>query len=981
MGAAASLDLGERLDLGSPHAGAAPLDFNASPGTHGGGTLDLEQLDLSSPGAAPLDLGAPLETGSPHRPFGLDDLELEAPVQPGAPDPSGSAFEGVSLPGGPAQMGPPSSDGVVSFSKPSDSAVAAGSQGLVRRRPEQNGPLELDVAPLPADQAAQARKTLARERRSGVSVAPPRGRSKKRRMLALATITGVLGLGAAGFYGFTKWSESKDQSAVVSGGVNEARKHLASDRPGHWQAAADAAKHAIKADKANVDALALSAQANFAAAIDTGLDWQARVTQGKRAAAELRKASAKGAEVQKAEGLQAVVEGQGAEAVERLLAAKKANPRDASVDLFLGWAQLEASDYAAASVSFAAALKASPGRVAALYGQGNAQKGAGKHEEARASYLEAIDKSRERYKIDHVGALVGAAELADVEKFTDRENRYLEILARGDLAKSDPRAIAWAWTLAANEALRAGRVQEASQRYAKALELDAESRDAVVGEGKTLLAMKRYADARERLARVLKIDENHLDATLALAEVALREEALTESKGLIAKVLERQPPVEDQTVLSNAHRILAGALALEQDSAAKAESEYREAIKLSGPRDIRAALDLANFFVSKGRGEEARAVLGPIRARARKDPGIGVSLGVAYLGAGDAVAAEQTLRGALELRPGDSEARFQLGQALLTQNRTDEGLAAIRTAYNANKGREDIGLALAVAYEENNRLSDAAALYETLLAGETPSLNVKARAGRYFARQGSGARAIALGEEILAEANRNPAGLFLLGEKHFAASEFDKALRAYLDAVLLDKQAQYYEGAGRAAENQKGFDDALRHYKAALKLEPNYLAVLKGQARIHLGRRAFREAIAALDRASALDGKDAWSRYARGAALIDLGQLKDGIAGLERAVGLDGELAIAYYRLGRAYFDSDKAKKAAKALERATAKAGGDEDWVTEAFRVLGYAQRMARNRRAAIKAFRAYLDRNPEKGPQRSDAKRELLFLEGGGR
>ncbi len=723
------------------------------------------------------------------------------------------------------------------------------------------------------------------------------------------------------------------------------------------------------------------ARARYAEAIDLGTNREVNSGLGKKAMSKLRKLAAKGTDFSIAQGLAAISERRFLDAIKKLVEAKQANPRDSSIDLYLGWAYLGAKSLALAETAFSSALKASEGHVSALYGLGLTQKAMGKTDEARASFNAAIEHSRERYKRDHAGALVGDAELADVEKFTDREQRFLEIVARAELSKFDPPAISRAWALAGNEALRAGRIPEARRRFAKALELDGKNLMAVVGEAEGMTAIGDLQGARERLTQVLGVEPDDVSALLALAEVALAEEQLTEVKQLLAKVLERKPPIDNKRHLARAHRILADSLALEPNGSILAEPEYRKAIELSDLRDISASLALARFLVDQKRGAEARAVLEPIRERAKSDPNIAVSLGVAYLGASDPVAAEQTFRAALEQRPGDVEARFQLGQALLAQKRNDEGLAAIKAAYDADGGREDIGLSLAVAYEERQRFQDAAALYKSLLSSEEPSLNVKARAGRYFARHGAGARAIALGEELLVAQPKHPAGLFLLGEKHFAAKAFDKAQRAYLDAASYDEQAQYLEGAGRAAERLQLFDDALRHYEMTLKLDPNYLSAIMGEARIYRARRNFVKAIEVLDRALVLDPKNGWARFARGDSLLELNQLEDAVVSLEAATQLGYKDPLVYYRLGRAYYDLDKAKEAAKMLAKAVDSATGDEGWLTDGYWLLGQAHRTAGNRKGAIKAYRAYFDRNPPKGPTRADAKRELLYLEGGGR
>ena len=727
----APLDLGEPLDLGGAAASSKP-------------SLDLDGLDLaggpaSPPQGAPIDLGAPLE----QRPFGLDELDLEAPKPERAESRiETSPFEDIGLAtttsAGPSPLDqeppslqPPSGDGVVSFTRPSDSAVAEGQQAMQRRRPRpSDGPLELDRSALPHE--LDAPKTVAPKRRVAVEEKKP----SRKRTVAMVAVLAVLGLGAGGYYGYDKWTSGKTAGDKVDRHLEAARAAMAKNNPGHWMAAAGAAKKALQADRKNIEALALSAQGHFAAAIDEGVDADARSTGGKKAVNELRKLAATGPEVDKAEALMAVIERRPDDALKRLVAAKNGAPRDPDLRLYFGWAYMAGRDWDKAASSFADMLKVAPGRVAAKFGLAEALLALDKRDEARKAYGEVIAEYRDKYKRDHVGALVGAAQLAEVEKFSEREERYKEILNRKEYVKADPRAISKVGALAGFEALRAGRIQEASQLFAAAIRLNPENVSAVVGEGEVLLAQGRLDDARERLSRVRKVDPSNYDAALALAAVAIKQESLTEAKELLKSIFERKPPISDSRALARAHRIRARVYALEPGMIGKVEGEFRKAMELSGENGIDGALELARFLVSQEREEDARAVLEPIKARAAKDPSIAVSLGVAYLGAGDPVTAEQAFRSALAQRANDVEAKYQLGAALLAQKRADEGLAAIKAAYNTDRTREDIGVALAVAYEERKRFEDAEALYESLLKSAEPTLNVKARAGRYFARYG-----------------------------------------------------------------------------------------------------------------------------------------------------------------------------------------------------------------------------------------------------
>jgi tetratricopeptide (TPR) repeat protein len=973
----APIDLGEPLDLGGAGASSRP-------------SLDLEDLDLggsgnhpSPPPSAP-DPGASFDLGSPleQRPFGLDELDLEDPDH----DASGAAsqldtspFEDVSLPAGPGgtpSAGAPSSDGVVSFTKPSESAVAEGQRALQRRRGRpSDGPLELDTTALPTE--TEARRTVAPNRAAAVAKKP----SRTRTIAGLAVLL-ILGLGAGGYYAYNEWTSGKSNESTIARNLQAARAQMARNNPGHWMAAADDAAKVLRVEREHVVAQAIRGQAFFASAIDEGVDIDARIAGGKAAVNALRKAAATGPEVDKAEALMAIAEGRPEDGLKRLVAAKNGAPRDPDLHLYSGWAYAVARNWEKAASSFETMLKINPERIAARFGLAEAKLALDKRDEARELYAKVIAEFREKYNRDHVGALVGAAQLAEVEKFSEREERYKEILNRKEYAQADPRAISRVGALAGFEALRAGRVQEARQLFAASMRLDPTNVAAVVGEGEVLVAEGRFDVARERLTQVRSVDPGNQRAALALAAIAVKEEQLTEAKELLKVVFDREPPVTDPTVLARGHRIRARVYALEPGMIGKVEEQYREAMKLSGENNIDASLELARFLVSQEREEDARAVLEPIRERAQSDPSISVTLGVAYLFAGDPVTAEASFRDALAQRGNDVEAKYQLGVALLAQKREDEGLAAIKAAYNTDRTREDIGVALAVAYEERKRFEDALALYESLLKGAEPSLNVKARAGRYFARYGSMDRAVSLGAEIASEQPRHPTALYLLGEKDLREDKVDEAQRKFQEAAERDPQAQYLEAVGRAAEIRKLLDEALAAYARAIEAEADYLAPWLGQARIYRGKRQFTRAIEALDTAVRLAPNNAWAHYARGDSLVELTELSEGVKSLRRAVKLDPKLAVASYTLGRALYNLDKPRPAAAALAQARKHADKDSEWLTDLLWHLGFAHYKSGNRRAAVEAFRAYEERHPDPGaPLHRDARKARIYLEGGGR
>jgi tetratricopeptide (TPR) repeat protein len=371
-------------------------------------------------------------------------------------------------------------------------------------------------------------------------------------------------------------------------------------------------------------------------------------------------------------------------------------------------------------------------------------------------------------------------------------------------------------------------------------------------------------------------------------------------------------------------------------------------------------------------------VLGPVKTAAREDPDLALTLGSAYLAAGQVDVAAETFRGVLARRPDDAEARFQLGHALLAQGKLVEAVEALRTAYDIDPSREDIGLGLARTLETSGRGRDAVVAYQKMLGGERkPSVNVRAQAGRAFARLGLASEAAAQGDAIRHEDPRHPAGLFLLGEQLYGRGKYEDALKAYHDASRLEVDAQDFEALGRTSQKLGQYDEALHAYADAIAADPTYLAPRLGRGRVRLLRREFSLAVAELEAARKVAPQSAPVLRDLGRSHLQMRDMARALPLLEQAAALDGRDPETQYALGDLYYGMERAALAAQHLARAVELAGADVPWRAEAYRLLGYADRAAGDRRGAIAAWHRYLELERKPGPERGDVERLLMRLE----
>ena len=970
--AAAAFDLGDPV-LGDPVASGGvnrPFGLDAA-------DLELERQDVTPP-PLPLELSdGPLSgSRSPRSRTSRLELELSPPgesaLSGGAP-PSGLTFGKSSAP---ATTPPPMRGRTTGGEDPFAPGRAAGHMHTTEIQ------IEVDRASTPGLAALPASVT-ARKAVTARVATPPKKSARaaivaRRRMMLLGGVLAAAALTAGGFTAW-KWVQGRQaRDARTATGLRQVEKLLADDAPRHWEQAASEAQRVAAEDAQDLEALAVVAEASFAAALDESPQAAERVKEGDKALGGLRARSAKGPHAGKAEALRAILSTNFAQAVERLDQIRRTAPTDGDAQLYLGWALAAQEQHGPAVAAYKAALGKGKPRIAALYGLGLSQLELGDKPAAEKSFQAVIQNSRDRYKRDHLGALIGLAQLAPV---SERESRYQELMARPDLPAAPARAVSRLRALAGDEALRAGRHDQARTRYDEARALDPLNLRATVGLARVAARAGDLAGARNRLLDdVLGAAPDHIEGALALIEVAMAEKQLEEAEELVDALFARKPPIASGTLLGRVYLARARVYDASPDKAvqAKAEVEYREAMKRADPGDFAATVGLSALFMRLGRKQEAVEVLGPIRAAAREDAGLALTLGSAYLAAGQTDDAVEAFRSVLARRPDDAEARFQLGHAFLAQGEFEEAIDSLRRAYEIDPSREDIGLGLARTLEAGGRAREAAAAYRKMLDGERkPSLTVRGQAGRAFARMGMGVEATAQGDAIRQEDPRDPNGQFLLGEKLYWEDRYEEALKAYRDASRNQVEAQFLEAQGRASEKLGQYEDALRAYGEATAADPSYLAPRLGRGRVRLARREYTLAVAELEAAMKSAPDDPGVVGDLGRAYVAMRDLAHAVPLLERAAKLDASDASIQYTLGEVYYEMDRPRVAAQYLSRAVDLAGDEATWRAEAFRQLGYAQRAAHNRSGAISAWRRYLAIERKDGPVRRDVERMLMRME----
>jgi len=1047
------------LDLGSPVAGNHAKSQTLAAGLQGpSGSLDLDDLDLAPPSSAgmsvpALDLGSPgaapgpdakapaFDLGGPGAgPLDLDGGHNESaamPLELGAPTPEagGTNFGDVDLPTA-SSMVSFSTDAPAAPTRPAAAKLDFGSGAA-------GGSLELDAEPM------AKKATVAADLGPEDLDAKPSGKKKKKAtkkakaekqkfqftrthaMIGIGIL--VLGIaGAGGFIFYQKQQEKAKKAKEIDKLLDRATRQMIVDDANHWQAAETTATRALRMDKGNTRAMGIAAQARYAAYLDRGTANDiARLGLAKKLITKLEDKNARGDDVARADAIKALTD----EPANPTYALKKLAPQatkrgeKGALHLYLGWAHAAAGNHANAIAAFQKSIQQNRNKTSATYWMGRSHLAEGNAKAAR----EAFNKVRERDK-NHIGALLGTYQL-DSLSLDDRMKRYDGLLKRKDIKDADMRVRSLANSLIGDLKLESGGIEEAKRRYDAALKLDGRNLNAKIGKAKAAFKLNRLDEARRALGSLLKGHPNHIEGTFVLASVSIAEGKVEEAQTQIDKVLKRTPPIQNAAIMLRA-QMIQGAV---HEAAAKAEknpqrvarlkdsaiASYTAAKKLVGASgNIQPNVALTIVLTSHPDAAKralAEQELAPIKKKAEQTPSVAAKLGLAFLNAKQPTQAETWFRTALR-QTDNIETRFQLGVALKNQRKFAEAIRQIDAAFSKNENREDIGLELAILYEtlaQHSRAKHdvtsatdverkAQALYQRLLRATKPSLNVRARAGRFYARlahldveqrdpeQLKRSKALRheaekQGQIIVAEKRDHAAGQFLLGEGSYARGDFDRAKALYQKAVHTDADPQYLEGLARAYEHltPPAYDKARQNYVEATKTAPNYLPPRYGVIRVRMKNQSFALALQELELLDKLRPRDAWVWRKMGESYLALQKFPKAIAAFSLAVAYGDRDPLTSYRLGRAYFDDDRVGESTRALERATAlievkrkeahargSSYSEPKWTVEVYKLLGHAHRIRGNKRQAVKAWRQYLQRNPGNQAEVRDIKKLLKRL-----
>lgn len=559
-------------------------------------------------------------------------------------------------------------------------------------------------------------------------------------------------------------------------------------------------------------------------------------------------------------------------------------------------------------------------------------------------------------------------------------------------------------------------------------DVDPDRRDAAwhTARGRAMLTSDQREAARRTFERALELETDHYDAVLGLARLAAAENDPAGARSLADRAVRLSPRRPEAFQLIGGLQLQAGSLAAAADSfrtaadlETGASASSSELNSLFGLAQVHLALNdraqltevrdrllarapeapITQFVAAAvehlaGNHREAALYLQQIAEAGQDNLQIQLLTGANHLALGAHVQAEQALLRVLALQPGQPNAVRLLAESRRRQGRPRAALDALRgipddrdpqllalrgvlhledeqldtavslleQASRAAPRQPAIQLQLARAYLATGRTAEAVALFEGPIgegAGEAVETAVTLLAGYAAGRDGEAAQAEASRTLDSRPDDAQAAlgvGLFrqALGDARGAREALEQSLR--LDPAL---PATRLTLAGLALAESNG-EEAARQYRALLERTPDHVPALLGLAQVAREAGRFDEAARQLARAIVADPDNVTPRLAL--ARLELG--RDDIGAARAAIDAaaarhPGNPEIATFD-GLLRFREGQGDAAVAAFRRAaTEDPARAERWLN-----LGRAEAASGNLTAARDSLQRALRLAPEAAP-----------------
>lgn len=200
---------------------------------------------------------------------------------------------------------------------------------------------------------------------------------------------------------------------------------------------------------------------------------------------------------------------------------------------------------------------------------------------------------------------------------------------------------------------------------------------------------------------------------------------------------------------------------------------------------------------------------------------------------------------------------------------------------------------------------------------------------------------------------------YILGTSYLREGNPTLALKEFLTAIESEQSGRVHAGLGQAYQLKNAFEKAEKHYKSALRKEPDNPQFANNLAALYLDMERWDGAIRYFEQAveNLLFTNPEIALTGLGSAYFQKHDYPQAIAQFQKAVKIAPRYAQAYYHLGKTYFALDRIDLALRELRHAVELNPG----FAAAYYSLGLSHLKLRNQTSARTAFEQVVHLAPD--------------------
>ncbi|TDY21173.1 Flp pilus assembly protein TadD [Paraburkholderia sp. BL6665CI2N2] len=441
----------------------------------------------------------------------------------------------------------------------------------------------------------------------------------------------------------------------------------------------------------------------------------------------------------------------------------------------------------------------------------------------------------------------------------------------------------------------------------------------------------RLSDAERGYRALLQDDPRHSDALHLLGLIVWAKDSTTEAECLLREAIAIR---EDAVYLTNLANLLA-----ESGRRQEAESMLHRALAIA-PSYALAHYNLGTLLAETNRFDEAERALRDALACDAQLQEAWTNLGNLLIKCERHTEAVDAYRRALHLDPEGAAAHRDLGIALTKASRFTEAEVALQDAIQRDPHCPEAHADLAAVYVYTLRWIDAETACRRALSLDSTHLNALCNLAKVLCKTDRLEEAeTVLRRNILTESNDHGANsgdtndhacpqrraqyagaLHLLGVVLLERGETDEAQQLFRSAISIDANAVYLTSLGDLLVENRGYDDAVDAYRAAMARSPTHAGAHRGLGVALTHKKSFAEAEAVLKEALRLEPDSADTYTTLAAVYAHTRRWNDAEMACRRALQIDGKHRTALHNLAGIMCYTDRVSDAEKLFREAIAR-------------------------------------------------------------